>query len=173
MLAPGGVVVTTTTTSPFSSARCVGVPSVVNAFVSNATLINFGNNSFQGQVQFTCKNGYSFTTTAARRWVSCNNGVWDPLPVCSGISFVSTDSTLMTHRSCSRLVSAVCSFSQLQSSLASLMIVSQGLSAWNGGLLPGGWIMFRCRPGLTLNPFSGQFNVTCQETGWAPFPVCT
>lgn len=71
------------------------------------------------------------------------------------------------------IASALCPLSQLQSSIGTLMISSHNLNVFNGNIIPGGWVLFRCRPGLNLNAFSGSLNVTCQTNGqWTTFPVC-
>jgi len=71
------------------SSNCDNVPSVANGYVSNETFIQYANNSYQRQVEFRCNPGYMHVNTSGRRLVSCNNGVWDPLPVCARMLFMS------------------------------------------------------------------------------------
>jgi hypothetical protein len=71
------------------------------------------------------------------------------------------------------LASAVCSLPKLQAALVNVGITSKNLYSANGGIIAGGWVQLYCANGLTLNPFSGSLNITCQATGeWTPFPVC-
>lgn len=63
---------------------CNDTPSIVNGFVSNTTAVQFSNNQFRRQIHFTCFPEFMHVNTSGQRWVSCTNGVWDPLPVCEG-----------------------------------------------------------------------------------------
>ncbi|CAF3900735.1 unnamed protein product [Rotaria magnacalcarata] len=141
-----------TTVNP--SSNCANVPQIANSYVSRATSIQYINNQYQRKIQFTCNPGYILASTSGQSLVSCLNGVWDPLPVCT--------------------ISPSCPVGQLQSALVNVRIVSNSLQAGNGGVLAGSWIQLQCASGFTLNPLSGSLNVTCRSTGtWSVFPVCS
>jgi hypothetical protein len=89
-----GQVTTTTTAAP--SGYCPNIPSVANAYVSAATYVQYGNNRYPSQVEFTCAIGYYRARASGQSVVSCTNGIWDPLPFCAGILSMQT-STLNTQ----------------------------------------------------------------------------
>jgi hypothetical protein len=70
---------------PKCVSTCGDVPVVANGYASNATSIQYNNNIYQRNVQFTCYPGYVRVNSSGQSWVSCSNGVWDPLPVCAGM----------------------------------------------------------------------------------------
>ena len=73
------------TVTNISPLHCVGIPAVANAYISNEALIDLGNNKYQGRIYLTCNPGYIDVNTLGGRWVTCENGVWSTLPVCTGL----------------------------------------------------------------------------------------
>jgi hypothetical protein len=82
-----GQVVTTTVQM---SGNCASVPSVANAYVANATSIQYPNNSYAVWILYACNPGYVYVNTSGSLSVSCMKGVWNTLPICTGISFITT-----------------------------------------------------------------------------------
>ena len=71
------------------SATCSTVPTVANAYISSATSIQYSNNVYVRKVVYTCNPGYTRVSTSGQPSVSCTNGVWETLPVCTGMLVVS------------------------------------------------------------------------------------
>ncbi len=68
---------------PQCVSNCNDIPFIANGYSSNATAVTYSNNTYQRKVCYTCNIGYVSVNTPGQSWVSCTNGVWGPLPVCT------------------------------------------------------------------------------------------
>lgn len=73
-----------TTVSNQPTATCVDIPPVANAIVANATALQRNNMIFSRSVEYRCNPGFVHLEASGRRFVSCTDGRWDPLPMCIG-----------------------------------------------------------------------------------------
>ncbi|UJR10078.1 hypothetical protein I4U23_014300 [Adineta vaga] len=141
-------------TTTQSSADCSKTPSISNGYVSSTNNVLQNNIVYSTKVEYTCYSGYSLVSTSGQRTVSCTNGIWDPLPVCTA--------------------SASCSLTQLSSALVNVKVITKSLYSGNNGILAGSWIQIQCADGFRYNSLSGPLNITCLTTGsWTQFPLCS